>query len=386
MCFEDSDIFVYLGSIYSDLNRGVIYFGDELKEESKLISMIDVSFEKIADNYNFNEIEEETYRDILQKKLIKILKDDSNNLQKTFENNKTKVIKLLTEYFNNYEDFKAIIKLKLLLALEKENGFEDLINNVYLKVELRQNPFVTINKYMTLKSLFDLVLQISYERNIIKIISKLYHLIPKKDNDKYYIPEGLIKYAHYEGYSYKRNILRILQSKSKGKKVIFPSTMKSIDGPLFEDIDIPEIILNDGLEYIGIDALIFDGKSITIPPSVKKIRDSFGKKQKLYSIIFDDYENSELLKDEGCKLIFFISLLIIGDIETTSYYRVKEIILRNKNGKEYILNLENVKFNKDFYCSKTNLLDFLIEETEKICLEQLKEQQFPMGKTLIRNK
>ena len=165
--------------------------------------------------------------------------------------------------------------------------------------------------------------------------------------------------------------------------------MRKIEGPLFQLSFIPEIILNDGLECIGTDALIFAGTSITIPSSVKMIYDAFAKRQKLFSITFDDYENSELLKDEECKKHFFNSLLIINVIENEAevYFRVKRIILKSKNGKEYTIDLEKVQFIKKFDYDKLDLLyNFLIKKTKKICLEQLNEQKYPLEKALVLNK
>ncbi len=380
---------IYIYFDFASFNSGRVYFEDQLNEISKFICVFDGSLEKLDSNYKCNEIEEETYRDLLQKKLINILNDDNNILQKTFGDNKTKVIELLNKYFNNYDDFKSIIKLQLLLSLEKENGFEDLLNNVYRNVKLPPNQFITAQKFLTLKSFFELNLDASDEDNIVNIISKLYKLVSIKDKDRYYIPEGLVNYTYKaeDIYKSKRYILKNLREKSIGKKIVFPSTMRKIEGPFFKYNGISEIILNDGLEYIGTDALFFEGTSITIPSSVKMIYDAFAKRQKLFSITFDDYETSELLKDEECKKHFFNSLLIINVIENEAevYFRVKRIILKSKNGKEYTIDLEKVQFIKEFDYDKLDLLyNFLITETEKICLEQLNEQQYPLKKALIR--
>ena len=306
----DSLTFLEFSEFYE--NSGTIHFCNKItKEFLKSVNFNNLGIPNIV--YKFNILEEKTYRDILIKKLKSILKDDNNYLQNTFKNNKNKVIDLLSKWFNNYDDFKCITKLQLLLSLEKENGFEYLLNNVYRNVKMPPNQNITTHKFLTLKAFSDLELPSNNEFYTFAFIPILCKLLPNETYSKYYIPndyyipEGLVEYTYQdEGY-----ILNNLRVNSNGKKVIFPSTMRKIEGPLFQLNFIPEIILNNGLEYIGTDALIFEGKSITIPSSVKMIYDAFAKRQKLFSITFDDYETSELLKDEECKKHLFNSLLIM---------------------------------------------------------------------------
>ena len=111
---------------------------------------------------------------------------------------------------------------------------------------------------------------------------------------------------YYErGYSNPKVILPLIveemRKRANGGGVFFPDSLRIIVGDIFCNVKIHDVLLNDGLEYIGVDVfrdwttdIINRKPSIMIPPSVSRI-DVNAFDLNRVTLKFSDYMDSKLL-------------------------------------------------------------------------------------------
>ncbi len=257
----------------------------------------------------------EYYKDIIFNKLQNIILGKNNYFNNTFSNDMRQALSIIREYYKGdwggYDGDYVLYKkymLNLLLSFDKEDGFKKMLSNNILLANLtdndERNEFENIfsnisgiewDYLVPLVSLLSIIDDFSCNHPI----NRLYQLMKKSEiNTTYYkLPEGIIS---IDSDILSSRVSKYIRREIKDKKeLVMPSTLKSISGNLFNS-EFQKLSLNDGLEMIGLHAFkYYQGNSIVIPSSVRKISyDSFAGKEKYAYIEFDNYENSLLLKDK----------------------------------------------------------------------------------------
>lgn len=300
-------------------------YGRNLVSEEDITYLYEVKFNILVYNLYFSsgiQIDKHDegytyYKEIVSQKISRLFEVGNKNVFQNFGNNTQRALKLIKEYFKNGTNEYQIdlilnskLRLCLLLAFDTKNGLKKMFENIRFRTHFPY-PFSDKNNYESTLSNINVMMHLEDEvslRSALEIISifypnynailyKLYSLIPsyKVSDKEFKFPEGIIE---IDCCDMTRKDSDRIRERCKNKAVYLPSTLKSIDGDLFSANGISEIYLNDGLEYIGFVALKFDGYYIDIPPSVKYISRYALNKVKLKSILFKDWENSELLKSK----------------------------------------------------------------------------------------
>jgi len=251
---------------------------------------------------------------------IKIIFDKINNInqgispiaKKLQENNLLKkAIKYLNSYLKSADGkyrYADILFNRNLLALLLAFDDHESFNNFFKEYKYFKNGTV-VNKsinlpwinfewdnYLPLETIYTLYEIDGRDKPPFYDIYKLYHKIEKKYNFTdiyYYLPEGIQAIDNTSG---DKELLSHIKEKSDNKVVVLPSTLKRISGSIFGESVIRDVILNDGLLYIG--NFVFLGqklRSITFPSSLSVIEAFAFNLNELKELVFDDYKNSRLL-------------------------------------------------------------------------------------------
>ena len=239
-------------------------------------------------DYTTPEDEINTFKEIIYE-IIKNLNslDNLGNLARKFNIDSIIAINLLRLIkkelqTNGKYDPKEILmdkyKLNILLA------FTDSINTrvlreIYRNIYVLKNSYPEVNFYEPIFNWNDyLPLETINELKLIQNQKKdlgLYLFLKKYINDylseavRYTLPEGLkiINTIFIHDISDDvRYFINVLQKNMEGKDVIMPSTLKILEGNIFESTPIKTLILNDELEYCDFDILASSAiQGITIP-------------------------------------------------------------------------------------------------------------------------
>ena len=343
----------------------------------------------------------EYYKDIISSKFEKIILGKNDIFNENFKEDLTSAITYIKRYYKNKEgeyNFDEVLTnkyfLNLLLCFDKENGFDEMLENNKLSPNCNDGTIsisdykidgIKWNKDINLNTILELICNTSIS-NEIDLIWNLYNMRNAKQDstDSYYLPDGIIS-IDSDKISY--NIKDNIRKKSNSKKLIMPDTLKNITGDLFNG-NYTELKLNDGLEYIGVDSFLgLNTSSLVIPPSIKEINDSFSK-YKIKNIIFKDYTNSELLRDKE-SVNKFLKQFTRLNVERNRY----KILCKSECILERIFFVDNMNNtimidNKDMiFSEKINYTilperyyiefelkntDYLIDKLRKIIFEKIK--------------
>lgn len=228
----------------------------------------------ILKNCTFTELE--CYQDIIYAKINAILKGENNYLKEIASSNlylKANIpsiiqdIKLIlkdgTEEFSAWHILTSPILLSFLLSLE--NSYR--LSEFFAKTKSSRQEYFHLNYYdkyfdwenfLPLETIFRLM-KCNEQTNTHQINStplyRLYQINEHFYNDynAYILPEGLL-HIHLPSPSITGKYppeIKYIHDKAQNKTVIFPTTLKSVSGSLFENISINEIILNENLEQLG---------------------------------------------------------------------------------------------------------------------------------------
>lgn len=159
----------------------------------------------------------------------------------------------------------------------------------------------------------------------------------------YYFPKGFSSLSDIDK-EYPHDINEMLRDKTRGKKVIIPSGVKSIFS--FSSIDkCCDIILNDDLEFLF--DVPPDIKRINLPPSVRLAKYFYLPNSKLKDVCLIDYKNSKLVEDLDMPNKNVSSFEIHGLLgpNTKDYVpywdlcpQFEKLILQDSDGSEKVLN------------------------------------------------
>ena len=246
----------------------------------------------------YNELD--CYKNILSKLINEIYQGNSIESKKFEENNSLgKVLKLLNEYLKENKKFdleKILFSRKLLalvIAFHKENGLEEFFTQYKSIINHLVFPYQYILKNgITLQMLYILYEVTGKNKPMYYDLYKLYQKV--NISDRYYIPSGLVELDS----SSIPELTNKFSSETDGKVVIFPQTLETINTgpPLFGMSKLKDIVLNEGLKYIGND--VFDTQDFTkisLPSSIEKIEEFSFNFSKIKEIEFQDFKNSKLL-------------------------------------------------------------------------------------------
>ena len=257
-----------------------------------------------------NNIEIQSYIKIISDKINDINHGKSQVARMFQEKNLLKkVIKYLNPYFKSFDGtyrymdilFNRVL-LALLLAFDDIQSFFNFFKEFkYAKGEQIVNdsvylPFVnfTWDKYLPLETIYTLYEVDGKDKPPFYDIYKIYNNITDYKILDYHLPEGI------ESIYYKlaEDLLLIfdIRKKSDNRTIVLPSTLKEIEGYIFADTKIRNVILNDGLEYIGQNVFINqDLRRIVIPSSVCLIDNSAFNFKNMEELVFRDFKNSQFL-------------------------------------------------------------------------------------------
>ena len=345
----------------------------------------------------YNELD--YYKNILSKLINEIYQGNSIESKRFDENDSLgKVLKLLNEYLkeNKKFDLEKILfsreLLALVLAFHKENGLEEfftqyksIINNVVF-------PYQYILKNgITLQMLYILYEVNGKNKPMYYDLYKLYQKV--NTSDRYYIPSGLVELDS----SSIPELTNKFRSEIDGKVVIFPQTLEIIRSgpPLFGMSKLKDIVLNEGLKYIGND--VFDTQDFTkisLPSSIEKIEEFSFNFPKIKEIEFQDFKNSKLLYNLLYSNNEWVKKLL-KRIFRQSYsedYRpyiecsLKKIVLRDDNIIEldesdilHCINYNVVNINNNLDKVQSNLSN-LIEQKTGINIKEYQENSYKQKK------
>lgn len=271
----------------------------------------------------------EVYKDILSEKISRIQKGDVIELFILKGKNRLQsFLKIFNKYFNkngfNYEDIlKDNFLLALLLAFDKKMGLKKFFNEKKI-----------LHDYFTLLCSFHEDIFKWKESLPLKIVCEIVNeekksrilLFPFIDKDfelafelynycsgnididfyvddihdqylyKYTLPEGISEIKYDNSSVITDSLLYKIRQNSIGKKIVFPSSLKSLSGCIFGYISIRSIELNQGIISIG--PVVFVNqilKEITFPSSLESIEGNSFDYKKIENITFLDFKNSKLL-------------------------------------------------------------------------------------------
>lgn len=234
----------------------------------------------------FTNRELKEYKAILQKKIEEII--TGRNLifwdcfydPYLFNNNLSKAVSAFTKYLKDNSDtfdLEGIIKdptmekLSLILAFDSKDGLDEFFNK-----KLRKShdiPIGALNDYIfsygdsiPLSTALRVINPNELKNNIyFRELFNLYNL-RKNNSTNYVLPSGITSIHVHKDLIEESYFAKKLRKEVKGKTIIMPDTLVSISGDLFEGVEIKNMILNDGLEYLWDHALDSVKDNGLIPP------------------------------------------------------------------------------------------------------------------------
>ena len=273
----------------------------------------------------------EVYKDILSKKFSQIQKGDAIQLFELKRNNRLQsILKILNKYFNkngfNYEDIlKDNFLLALLLAFDKKMGLKKFFNERKISHDYYKflcsfhEDIFKWKESLPLNVVCEIVNEEKKSRKVLfPVVDKVFELALDLYNYcysnskfidffyvddmydqllyKYTLPEGISEIKYDNSSVITDSLLYKIRQNSSGKKIVFPSSLKSLSGCIFGYISIRSIELNQGIISIG--PVVFVNqilKEITFPSSLESIEGNSFDYKKIENITFLDFKNSKLL-------------------------------------------------------------------------------------------
>lgn len=388
-----------LYKVFSKYGRNLVKKDDlrelyEVKFKILTSDILDVDKVDILSNATF--IELECYQEIIFKKIEDILKGKNQNVNFFIPGGTVNCDKSLTDIIgyiaktlkdgeNEFLPSKILQDkkpLSLLLAFDEENGLADFFEKNYVSLDKYSKIVNFYNDYFTwwnvpLSTIYRLMrLNIAVDKKVpylIKYINDyepLYYLFILYDEYvnislEYKLPEGLIKARFNSSPANKEemNIMDYIRKKAGKKTIIMPSSLQSIQGPLFDKTYSKSIILNDGLRRLGIGFLTTDSiehvefpytleifpsainlaklKTITIRINLRSIFFEALINNGLLSQCFKLEETNEIADIEGNKRDakeFKIGYIVSRICKLVPTF--DELIFINENGKKIIYTKE----------------------------------------------
>ena len=308
-------------------------YGNKLVNEDDLKRLYEIKFNLLVSDIYYissSPIKKEDkgfeyYKNIIFKKLETIILGKNKNFNdmditgESFEKFKNSFKDSVTNEFDLEKILLDMYRLQLLVCFDKENGFEDLLfshptlrtssdvkNKTYFE-QFLNIPGISLEEKIPFVS----ALQLICEEDCYHPLYLVFNAYAKKYSPRAYIlPEGV---KSIDGKLLPPKIKDKIKAESRGRRIVFPSTLKSIKGSIFEySIDdticasderfwskyYNNVRLYEGLEEIGENVFLgLEDFSITIPSSVRMIGLLSFEGTDLKSITLDDYKKSNVLNN-----------------------------------------------------------------------------------------
>ena len=295
-------------------------------------------------NEKTTKLELETYEELIYEKIeaIRNYTDSFYGIQKEFGKDALKLLRLLKQElqvdgkYNALEILKNKFKLNLLMAFSKP--IQSLIlGNIYKKIYVKKcdypevnfyEPEFTWNDYLPLETINELKLIQNQKKDLgLYLFLKKYSYEYQSETFRYTLPEGLKIINNIDNMSDDvRNFINILQKNMEGKDVIIPSTLKRLEGNIFESTPIRTLILNDELERCWFDFLPSSSiQCITIPTKESLFTGynliAFWSCKCLRTVEFKNFDQWKFYNDiEGLKRLLESFITIDHLVEDTNVY------------------------------------------------------------------
>ena len=193
------------------------------------------------------------------------------------------ISKTLKDGENEFSPYKILQDkklLSLLLAFDEEDGLADFFEKNYVSLDKYSKivnfyneyfswwnvPLSTIYRLMRLNIVVGkkvLYKKVPYLIKYINEYEPLYYLFILYDEYvnislEYKLPEGLtrVRFHSFPANEEEVAITDYIRKRARKKTIIMPSSLQSVEGALFDKTYSNSIILNDGLERLGINFLI----------------------------------------------------------------------------------------------------------------------------------
>ena len=274
-------------------------------------------------NLNETNKELEVYDKIMCEKREKIYNKQNDVVNEIFDNNSYNFIKLLSKYIKEDRNrFKSnaifarpsMEALRLLLALDSMENLKTYLNKNINRKDLPHvsgfnelliiNDIITNSRQFTFASKIPLTTALevmNIHMNVptyYRCLYEIYNKLKEKESDKtsYKLPEGIIRIdatrrpLRYYGIKLKMN--------SNNKDIYMPNSLESIKGNLLDEMCVNNIVLNEGIKNIEMNALKSRNPNIlefTIPSSLETCDSSCIDLSNTKYLIFKNYKESKLL-------------------------------------------------------------------------------------------
>ncbi len=312
-------------------------YGELVIDESDLTNIYNLKFSALTIskdgiiepfvNDETDKIEIEYYQNIIFSIIQDVIMGRNEYFNELFKGDIEEAISLLIEglkYGNNEINYEEILEnkylLNLLLAIEKSElsnfydnykiRLKDYITDTFFEGVFILNNNIPIKTYFFFKDWLPLKLLVDKSTLIEKtdVLKNLYNdfyelyltKIPKNEN-KYYIPEGIKKIKRTKFYNEQKidELFHKIDINSNVKVVYLPSSLEEVNYQLFsDDCQTISVILNEGLKKITSKAFYnqeFCG--VTIPSTIEYI-DRFAF----------DYSNLKLITFNNISFSKFVEL------------------------------------------------------------------------------
>lgn len=276
---------------------------------SNIINHYDTS---IVENMNY--IEMECYQNIILFKLENIFKLKNYCFNDLTGEEYVKALKILENIMKNdnkeYDFYEILFNVKKLAFLLSFNNSGDTLRffqefyepkSEYSNLDFCEDAFKW-NDYLPLDTIYTVME--TCELEVYPPLFKFYLLINKRiPKNRYYykLPEGITKINVGDCNKSHSNqkLVDDIRKKMKDKVVIMPSSLKDLGGYLFYGVDVRRIVLNEGLTTLApfsIDVV----SEVNYPYTLKSSLDYSSRYvfKNMTTVVFEDYEYSELLNDK----------------------------------------------------------------------------------------
>lgn len=277
---------------------------------------------------NASHIELECYQEIISKKIEDLLTNNNPNLKRIFQRDQLLAIEDISAILKNgsleYNFWDILNNKKLLgliVAFDQPEGLFKYFAKIkelkkdYNNVDFHESIF-TFDEVLPLDTIFSMIYY-----NEAPETSPLYNLYQQmREQSSSYdltLPEGLL-YVNMSEIEFlkdsDRKLVRKIRESTKNRCLKTPSSLLEINGPLFQEIDCEEIILNEGLQKISMKAFIgANAKSLYIPSTITEATSAAFSFERVCEIHFIDFSKMSLTSDSLRSIISSIYKAIRTD-------------------------------------------------------------------------
>ncbi len=340
--------------------RDSLEYGDIAVDESDLTNIYNLKFSALTISKDgiveaiddaTDKIELQYYKNIIFSMLQDIIMGRNEIFNEIFSKDYSNAIKLVKTIFAYHIEYVLINfgLFNFLLSLNSKDGLYNLFTNfkcyrIYYHLfawdnELPLETICFIDRIWDEHIIVDDVIYNDktfpcYCRDDMYDLYLIYRKYYKYEEDKYYLPEGIVEILDYNGdlNALDKAIINEIKKRGQDKTICMPKSLKRIVSlRLFAEKSIKSIILNDGLEEI--DSRAFYNQEISninLPSSICTIaEDAFNYHYVKYITINISKNNYTLLSYKNLKNIFNSTIAIKDeyyDTHKVTVYRLKSNI------------------------------------------------------------